>query len=70
MNYVLNERARDAVEKRQISVASMEHALTHPEVTKPIRWTRIWNIGWRVSPSLAIVCCGRSSTVKKNRRWR
>ena len=35
MDYILTEHARDALEKRQIPVAWMEHALTRPEVTEP-----------------------------------
>lgn len=34
MDYVLTEHARDALEKRQIPIAWMEHALTRPEVTE------------------------------------
>lgn len=34
MDYVLTEHARDALEKRQIPIAWMEHALTQLEVTE------------------------------------
>ncbi len=37
MDYVLTEHARDAMEKRQIRVAWMEHVLTQPEVTQADR---------------------------------
>ncbi|MCP9439842.1 MAG: DUF4258 domain-containing protein [Nitrospira sp.] len=34
MDYVLTEHARDALEKRRIPTAWMEHVLTQPEVTE------------------------------------
>lgn len=34
MDYVLTEHGRDALERRQILIAWMEHVLTQPEVTE------------------------------------
>ncbi|GBD26712.1 hypothetical protein HRbin30_02052 [bacterium HR30] len=66
MDYVLTDHARDALEKRKIPVAWMEHALIHPEVTEadPIdpdlehRLARIAEFGNRV---LRVIINGKTT---------